>query len=295
LVLLLLWRVTRSARRSGAHRIESFAARLGPRLPTVRRSLSVPITMVLLVYLTVPTLLVILFSLSGGSTTGLPIPGLTARWYSQVIHQPGFSTALHGSLVVASVAVVFATAIGVPVAFALARAGRRTSRILWSLVVIPFAMPPVLLGSALLITAGETGIQLGIAFTIVVHVMLLVSEIVVIVFARLQGMEPHLVEAARDLGASVVRALRTVTVPILLPAIVGAMLLAVAFSLDELFVTTFTIGPDNTLPIWLFGQARRGFTPGIDALGVMLLVGTLGAFALAVTVARKSVLGEGAA
>ena len=126
-----------------------------------------------------------------------------------------------------------------------------------------------------------------------VHVVLLVSEITLIVYARLSGLDARLVEAARDLGASAVGALRSITLPLLLPAIVGAALLGAAFSLDEIFVTTFTLGPDNTLPIWLFGQARRGFTPGINAVGVMLLVGTLVSFALlAISIGKRSVLGK---
>jgi spermidine/putrescine transport system permease protein len=125
------------------------------------------------------------------------------------------------------------------------------------------------------------------------HVVLLVSEIVIIVYARLVGIDRHLVEAARDLGSSATGALRRVVLPLLLPAIVGAALLAAAFSLDEIFVTSFTIGGDNTLPIWLLGQSRNGITPGINALGVMLLVGTLVSFALAVAIGRRTVLSTG--
>jgi spermidine/putrescine transport system permease protein len=154
-------------------------------------------------------------------------------------------------------------------------------------------IPGVLLGSALLVSSRETGVALGLSATAIVHVMLLVSEITLITYARLTGIDSHLVEAARDLGASPSRALRSVTLPLLLPAIVGAALFAAAYSLDEIFVTSFTLGSENTLPVWLFGQARIGFTPGINAVGVMLLFGTLLAFTLAVLIGRRSVLSTG--
>ena len=290
--LVLLARLARPLLRRAAGPINSLSARAAVRFrsPLSRISLSVPATWLLLIYLVTPTLLVILFSFNAAPSIDLPITGLTTDWYSEIVNRAGFGDALRGSLTVTSFAVVVATLVAVPVAFALRKAEGGFRRLLWLLIFLPFVIPGVLLGSALVVASTETGLELGLAATAVVHVMLLVSEITLIVYARLTGIDTRLIEAARDLGASAGRALRSITLPLLLPAIIGAAMLGAAFSLDEIFVTTFTVGSDNTLPIWLFGQARRGFTPGINAVGVMLLFGTLLAFAIAVAAGRRTVL-----
>ena len=292
--LYLLVRLMRPLLRILSGPANSLAAKVAVRTPArlSRISLSVPVAAVLLVYMVAPTILVILFSFNAAPSTGLPITGLTTDWYPEIVGRSGFGDALKGSLIITSIAVTVATLVALPMAFALNKAEGLLSKSLWLLIFLPFVIPGVLLGSALLVASDETGIPLGLATTAVVHIMLLVSEITLIVYARLHGLDRRLVEAARDLGASVARALRTVTLPLLLPAIVGAAMLAAAVSLDEIFITTFTIGSDDTLPVWLFGQARRGFTPGINAVGVMLLLGTLIAFALAVASGRRSVLGK---
>jgi ABC-type spermidine/putrescine transport system permease subunit II len=126
--------------------------------------------------------------------------------------------------------------------------------------------------------------------TALAHVLLIAPIVILVVHARLSTMDPVLMEAARDLGSSSRQALRRITLPLILPSIVGAALLAAAYSLDEILVTTFTIGTDSTVPVWLLGQARVGFTPGINALGVMLLSATLIMFALAVSASRRALL-----
>lgn len=294
LLALVAWGA-RALLRPAARRIEPAMASVSRRTrsPLARISLSVPVTALALAYLVIPTILVILFSFNAGPTTGLPITGLTTDWYPDIVGRAGFTDSLSGSLIIAGIGVTVATAIAVPFAFALRRARGTRRRLLWAAVFLPFVIPGVLLGSAVFVAAEETGVQLGLGATAAMHVVLLVSEIVIIVYARLTGIDEHLVEAARDLGSSAWGALRGVTLPLLLPAIIGAALLATAFSLDEIFVTTFTIGSDNTLPVWLFGQSRQGFTPGINGVGVMLLFGTLFTFALAVAVGRRTVLATG--
>jgi putative spermidine/putrescine transport system permease protein len=260
-----------------------------PRL-RFRYSLSLPGALLLLVYMTVPTILVIIFSFNSSPNVGLPLTGFTTHWYPNIVGKVGFTEALKGSVTITTLATIGSLLIGIPVAFALVRAGKLGERLLWAAVLVPFVIPGALIGSALLIATDETGVRPGVALTTIVHVVLLVSVVVIVVYARLVGVDKHLTEAARDLGSSVWRAFRTVTLPLLLPSIIGAAVLGAAYSLDEIFITTFTIGSDNTVPIWLYGQARRGFTPGVNALGVLLLVGTLTAFTLAVTVARRSIL-----
>ena len=93
--------------------------------------------------------------------------------------------------------------------------------------------------------------------------------------SRLALLDPELGHAARDLGSTPARSFRTVTLPLILPSLLGAALVGAAFSLDEIFVTTFTIGAGSTLPLWILSQARVGFDPGLNALGMMLVAATL--------------------
>lgn len=293
--IALLLRFARPLIRAIGRQVDPVAVRISNRLPVHagRRSMSLPATVALLVYLTVPTILVIIFSFNASPNIGPPLTGLTGDWYSYILSRVGFSDALHGTLIVTLIAVPGSLAIGIPVAFALTRLRGAWARLTWLAVLCPFVIPGVLLGSALLVASSESGVPLGLGLTAVVHVMLLVSVIVIVVYARLEGTDPHIVEAARDLGASAWRAMRTVTLPLLRASIIGGAVLGAAFSLDEVFVTQFTIGTANTVPIWLLGQARRGFTPGVYGLGTLLLIGTLTAFTLAVLTARRSVLPTG--
>jgi ABC-type spermidine/putrescine transport system permease subunit II len=262
--------------------------------PVARFSFSRPASVLLLIYLVTPTLLVILFSFNSSSTLGLPMTGLTLDWYSRIVGTIGFSDALSGSLRITAVAILGSAMIAIPAAFRLARMKSGPAKTaLWAAVYSPFVVPPVLWGAALLVSVTETdAVQQGVGLTTLAHIAFSFSIIIIVVYARLVGLDPHLNEAARELGASAWGAARRVTLPLAFPSIVGALALAAAYSLDEIFVTSFTIGTDNTLPIWLFGQARRGITPGVNALGVMLLVGTLLLFVLALVVSRRSSVGR---
>lgn len=293
LVLFLAGKLLRPLFARAGRALNPMIARVAKRMPASDRSISLPLSILLLVYLMVPTILVIVFSFNSSSTVGLPLTGFTTDWYPEIVSRVGFTDALRGTLLVTSIAVVGSLLIGIPVAFALRKLHGAWSRLLWIAVVLPFVIPGALVGSALLVTTSEVGVSLGLVLTALVHLILVVSVIVIVVYARLAEMDRHLVEAARDLGGSAWHALRTVTLPLLLPSIIGGAVLGAAYSLDEIFITTFTIGTDNTVPIWLFGQARLGFTPGVNALGVLLLVGTLLAFTFAVLVARRSVLAIG--
>jgi putative spermidine/putrescine transport system permease protein len=292
LVIAAAIRLARPLIRGIGRRLGPVAGHIGGLIPTrsYRRSISLPLTGALLIYLIVPTILVIVFSFNSSSSIGPPLTGLTGHWYPYILGRVGFSDALHGTVFVALIATLGALVIGIPVAFALLRLRGAWARLVWLVVLFPFIIPAALLGPALLVTSSETGFPLGFGLTILVHVMLLVSVIVIVVYARLEGIDVHVLEAARDLGASAWRTMRTVTVPLLLPSILGGAVLAAAVSLDEVFVTQFTIGTNNTIPIWLLGQARRGVTPGVYALGVLVLTGTLVAFTVALLLARRSIL-----
>jgi putative spermidine/putrescine transport system permease protein len=287
--------LTRPLARALDRRTHRLAPRLRARLParSSRLSLSLPLAFASLVYLSLPTILVLVFSFNAADSIGLPLTGLTTDWYPEIVERLGFSDALRGTLAVAAAATIGSLLVGIPVAFALLRLSEAWRRVVWAALLVPFAIPGALLGSALLIGSSETNLPTGLTMTSAVHIALLVPIVVIVVFARLQGLDAHLTEAARDLGATAWQALRTVTSPLLRTAVLGAAVLAAAYSLDEVFVTQFTVGSASTLPVWLLGQARRGFSPGVYALGVLLLASTLLAFGAAALASRRTRLATG--
>ncbi|MBK5233373.1 MAG: ABC transporter permease subunit [Thermoleophilia bacterium] len=250
------------------------------------RSFSRPASFVVAIFLIVPTLCVVLFSLNDSNTLGLPIQGFTLEWYPDIVNKPGFTDALTNSVTIVLAAALLAPLIAIPYALVLQRAKGVGRYVLWSVAILPWLVPGVLLGLGLLIAASANNVQLGVNVTMFVHVLIVAPIMVMVVYVQLVSLDPRLSEAARDLGSSAFRAFRTVILPLIVPSILGAMLIGAAYSLDEILVTSFTIGNESTLPVWLLGQSRRGFNPGIDALAVMLTCGTISLFVAALLVQR---------
>lgn len=285
LIAVAVWRLLRPARRRCLPSVERASQQLARRVPTFfsRVSFSKPFAVLALGYLIAPTLVVVLFSFNDANTVGLPLRGFTTSWYGHVVHQAGFGAALSNSIHVLLFALLVALLVGLPAAFALGRPSRRRwqTGLTWGGVYLPFIVPGVLFGTAVLTLVSQVGLSLGRTATSWVHVVLIAPILILVVQARVVSLDPHLVEAARDLHSTKFRAFRKITMPLVFPFVVAGAFLAAAFSLDELVVTTFSSGTDPTIPVWLFGQVRRGFNPGLNALGVMLMCGTLLFFTIA--------------
>jgi ABC-type spermidine/putrescine transport system permease subunit II len=279
-VLAGLALLARLARELFAGRVPvAFAARLRPSSPwryaLSRVSLSAPITALLMVFLLTPLAVVIVFSFNAGSVPSLPLIGLTTHWYSNIVSQSEFPHALSTSLVTMAIGVGCGLLLGVPAAFALARRRFLVRPAVYAAVYGPVAIPGVVLGVALLTAYTYLNVRLGVLPTALAHALLVLPYIVVVIRARLLEFDPRIGEAARDLGARPARVLRTITLPIIAPSLLGAALLAAAVSLDEVLVTNFTIGADATLPVWILSQIHRGITPAINALAVIILLASI--------------------
>jgi ABC-type spermidine/putrescine transport system permease subunit II len=233
------------------------------------------VTSLLVVFLAAPLLTVIFFSFNNSPVPGLPFEGFTLHWYNSVVASEQFRAALRTSLEVAGLAVVGAILLGTPAAFGLARRRSAMSPLVNTVVFAPIAAPGVVIGIALLTTLDYTGISAGIYPTVAAHILLVCPFVVLVVRARLTGLDPRIEEAARDLGARRIRVFRTILLPLLAAALAGAAILAAAMSFDELVVTNFTIGAGATLPVWIFSQARTGLTTSINAIAVLLFAGSL--------------------
>ena len=187
--------------------------------------------------------------------------------------------ALIVSLELAAVATVISTILGTLIALALVRYeffGRKAANLL---IVIPTATPEVVIGAALLsmflLPPFVSFIDLGFPSLVIAHVMFSISFVVIVVRSRLIGFDRSLEEASRDLGASAWTTFRTVTLPLLLPGIVGAALLAFALSIDDFVISNFNSGQTVTFPLYIYGASQRGIPVEVNVLATMLFIVTL--------------------
>jgi ABC-type spermidine/putrescine transport system permease subunit II len=246
----------------------------------------------LLVFLWLPIVFLILFSFEDSKTVGFPIPGLTLDWYRELPTNGPLVSAVVNSITVALFTAFIGSIVGTMAAFVLVRGGLRFPNGARILVTLPIMFPGVLIGMALLIfLAGMLKVRLGLGTVVAGHLVLTVPFVVLIVAARLQGFDRHLEWAAADLGASPARTMRHIVLPLIAPAILAGALISITLSIDEFVVTFFTVGPQLTLPIYIYTQVKIGVTPEVNAVATLMLIGTvllIGAVALVASQGRRA-------
>jgi spermidine/putrescine transport system permease protein len=196
--------------------------------------------------------------------------------------------ALVTSLQLAALSTLIATAIGTLMALALVRHeffGRRATNVL---IVIPLATPEVVIGAALLSMFLLYGVSPGFNTLLIAHVMFSISFVVVVVRSRLIGFDRSLEEAARDLGASPFTTFRTVTLPLIMPGVIGAAMLAFALSVDDFVISNFNSGTTVTFPLYVFGANQRGIPVQVNVLATMLFAVTVLAMAFTIWQQRRA-------
>jgi ABC-type spermidine/putrescine transport system permease subunit II len=234
-----------------------------------------------LVFLYLPIAFMILFSFNEPRTPGLPITGLTLDWYERALTNHFLLAAVQNSVVVAVAVALIGTLIGTMLAFPLSRGGLPYPGGVRILATMPMLLPGFLLGLGLLVFLRRVlGAELSLLTVIAGHLVFTVPFVVLIVSARLQGIDRRLEWAAADLGAGPWRTSRHIILPLIWPAILAGALISITLSIDEFIVTFFTIGPQNTLPIYIYTQVKFGVTPEVNAIATLLLVATLGLLAL---------------
>jgi putative spermidine/putrescine transport system permease protein len=230
-----------------------------------------------LAFIYIPLLLVILYAFNERRIQTWPIPGFTLDWFEKAIDNPGARDALWMSLKAATGATIIALILGTLAAMAVARYrffGRETISFL---VILPLALPGIVTGMALNATFREVlepfGVSLGL-FTIVVgHATFCIVVIYNNVVARLRRTGGSLEEASADLGAHTWQTFAFVTFPAMRSALLAGALLAFALSFDEVIVTTFTAGPDQTLPIWILNNlSRPNQLPIVNVVAVFVIL-----------------------
>jgi spermidine/putrescine transport system permease protein len=241
-----------------------------------------------LVLLYLPIGILFLFSLQTNTTLSFPFGGLTLDWYEKLTHADALFRAARNSVVVALTSSVAATILGTMVALNVVRHRFRTRNLLIALSALPLIVPFVVLAVALLVLFRALGIDLSLWTVGVAHTIVGLPYVLLIVGARLIGFDRNLEDAAMDLGAGELGAIRLIVLPIIAPAVVAAWLTAFTVSFDEFALALFLSGRDPTFPVYMYGQLRFAQTlPVIISLAVLMLIGTLVLVSIAEVIRRR--------
>ena len=226
-----------------------------------------------LLYLPIIVLVVMSFN---ESKTGYHWGGFSLKWYESLFKNQAMLDAFWHSIVLGLVAATVSTAIGVLTALALHRYNFRGKGLLNGLLFVLMMSPEIVLAISLLTLFLLIGLQLGFVSLLLAHITFCLPFVVITVFARLSSLDERLMEAARDLGASESTMIRTVLIPVILPAVMAGWLLAFTLSLDDVVVSTFVTGPSyEILPLRIYSMVRVGLKPEVNAIGTLLLAASL--------------------
>ena len=240
------------------------------------------------IFLYAPIALIAFFSFNAGRYA-MDWQGFSIEWYGRAFSNPIVTKALVTSLIIAGTTSIIATVVGTLCALGLERMRGWLRQLFDALIYIAIMVPGVVIGISTLIAfvtvfnavnpaleaIGMARLQMGLWTVIASHVLFNLAVVVLIIRARLSGMDRSLVEASEDLYATPFATFRQVVLPALMPSILASLLLSFTFSFEDFIIAFFVAGPNTTLPIYVFSSIRRGVTPEINAIGTTVLLSSL--------------------
>lgn len=227
-------------------------------------------------FIYLPIVVLIVYSFNRGGVGGFPPRHFTLNWYAQLFADSSIWDSVLNSLKVAGGSVVLALTLGLLAALALDRANFPGKALFRRLVLLPLLLPGIITGLSLLMFAVFAGVQLSLLTVFLGHGTALISVATTELFAGLQKMDRTQEEASLDLGATPLQTFWRITLPSLKLSLIAAGLLIFTLSMDEIAVTFFLIGRDNTLPLEIWGRLRRGITPEINAVSTLVFAVSVG-------------------
>jgi spermidine/putrescine transport system permease protein len=242
-------------------------------------------------YMLIPIVVIAIFSFASTPADKLNFAindGFTLEYWRNAFSIPELNDSMLLSLRLAALATAIATVIGTMMALALVRHrffGRRAANLM---IVLPMATPEIVMGASLLSLFIVYSVPLGFTTLLIAHVMFSISFVVVVVRSRLIGFDRSIEEAAADLGASPLQTFRFVTLPLTMPGIIAAALLAFALSIDDFVISNFNSGATVTFPLWVYGVALRGIPVQVNVLATMLFLFTVTAIAIVLWQQRRA-------
>ena len=241
------------------------------------------ITAAVMVYLFLPIAVVIAFSFNAEHSLQV-FAGFSTRWYQMLTTDPAIHASLAASVEIAAVTMALSTVLGVLMAFGLVRARTRWTRGTEVTLLLNLIAPEIVGAVSLMLLFTQLGVQLSLVTVTLGHITFSVAYVAIIVRGRLAALNPQLEEAAMDLGATPVQALRLVALPMLWPAILAAGLLVFVMSFDDFITSFFTSGAGTPpLPVLIYSMIKFGISPVINAIGTVMM-------ALSVCVALSALL-----
>ncbi len=248
-------------------------------------------------FLYLPILVLAVYSFNENRRVGI-WTGFSTRWYGEMFTNARVMDALWTSILVALLSTAISTVLGTAAGLSMERFRYKGQRAFDGLLYLPVIIPDITMAVMLLLFFVQafdlvflaTGVQLsrGVGTITLAHVAFNISFVALVVRARLAGLDPALEEAAADLYASRWQAFRRVTLPLIAPGVAGGALLALTLSLDDVVIAEFVSGAGSTtLPVYVFGALRRGVTPLINAVSVLMLAGSILLVLMALAVMRR--------
>jgi spermidine/putrescine transport system permease protein len=226
-------------------------------------------------FIYLPIMVLIVYSFNRDGVGGFPPRHLTLNWYRQLFGDGAIWTSVLNSLIVAASSVVLSLTLGLLAALALDRVSFPGKSLFRRLVLLPLILPGIITGLSLLMFAVYMHAHLSLLTVFLGHGTALISVATTELFAGLQKMDRVQEEASLDLGATPLQTFWRVTLPNLKLSLIAAGLLIFTLSMDEIAVTFFLIGRDNTLPLEIWGRLRRGITPEINAISTLIFAGSV--------------------
>ncbi|WP_341487654.1 ABC transporter permease [Pararhizobium sp. A13] len=231
--------------------------------------------LVVLFFLYTPIVVMMAMGFNESQLYELPFT-FSFRWYDALLGNKQLLTAGMNSIIIAVITSVLATSLGTLAATALARRTFRGKSLLQLLLLPPIAIPWLITGTAMLVFFYWSGIGRGMHALLIGHVALAIPYVVLVVGTGFKTIRADLEEAAMSLGSTPIHAFFSVTLPLLYPSILGAALFAFAVSLDQFVISYFLATPGySTLPVQIYSAIRKGFTPEINAISTLLLLGSM--------------------
>jgi spermidine/putrescine transport system permease protein len=223
-------------------------------------------------FLYAPIVILLIFSFNNSELPSFPLSGFTLHWYHQFLTNPDLQGALETSAIIAALSSFGAVLLGILASIALVRRRFRGKGPVSALLLSPLVIPYVVFGISLLLLFHTLGVRLSILTVVIGHIVISLPYTILVLMPRLQQIDVSLEEAAYDLGAGQVRTFRSIILPLILPAVASAYLIAFTTSFDEYAVASFVYGTRQTFPIYLYSALRfPSQLPQVIAVAVVVI------------------------
>jgi spermidine/putrescine transport system permease protein len=225
------------------------------------------------VFLYAPIVILLIFSFNNSAVPTFPLSGFTLHWYHQFLVNADLRASLETSAIIAALSSLGAVVLGILASIALTRRRFRGKAAVSALLLSPLVIPYVVFGISLLLLFHQLGVPRSLLTVVIGHIVITLPYTILVIVPRLSQIDVSLEEAAFDLGASRLRTFRSITLPLILPAVVSAFLIAFTTSFDEYAVASFVVGTRVTFPIYLYAALRfPDQLPQVIAVAVVVLV-----------------------